>query len=608
PNRPEASDATAQPETAPMGFGAGRYQIEGQLGRGGFGEVFLASDQLLGRRVALKVLRFKDSAEQAAGKAERFLEEARTLARLDHPHIVPVWDVGIEDGRPWIAMRIVEGESLRQALKARGPFPPDAALRLLSQITAALGHAHRLGVVHRDVKPENILLERRDGGSEHAWLSDFGIAKLVSPHANVTDRAAVGTPGYMAPEQIVGKRVDGRTDLFALGCVAAELMTGKRAFTGDSTAQVLHAIIHGSPDLTALSEHAGPAFEGVIRRCLAKSPADRWHSADDLVAELQALANGAPRPIRRPLFPWLRFRRRPQTPWDGAFPLVIEGLRKSYGFRGAVLSDLSLQIPRGSVYALLGRNGCGKSTLIRTCLGIYRRDKGRVELFGRDPERTHPSIFARVGLALDTPAVDERMKVRELLTFISRFYPQWDQAYCYRLLARYDLPLEAKIRTMSRGMKTKVSLILALAHRPELLILDDPALGLDAVVLDELMETLEEVSKAEGSTILIASHNYEEVERIATHVGLLRDGKILLSESLDHIKQRTREVRVTFRDVVPDLKDLHDLRILRTEGTKLTGIVLDTRTGTLEQIKAMKVEDLSVRELSLRELFVGYLR
>jgi ABC-type multidrug transport system ATPase subunit len=594
-----------QDQTIPVRILADRYRIEGRLGSGAFGEVFLATDERLSRRVALKVLLFAGTGEDAAVRAQRFLGEARTLARLDHPHIVPVWDAGIEDGRPWIAMRIVEGESLRNALKARGPFPVGLVLRLLSQITSALGHAHRKGIVHRDVKPENILLEQPEG-SEHAWLTDFGIAKLLDGQPPITsDRAAAGTPGYMAPEQVAGRKVDGRADLFALGCVAAELVIARRAFSGESIGHVLHAIVHETPDLAGLSDQAGSAFEAMVRRCLTKSPADRWQTADELAAELRALSDGVSQKPKKRSLGWIRRRKEP---WNGVHPLMVEGLRKSYSFRKPVLSDLNLQIPRSSVYALLGRNGCGKSTLLRTCLGIYRRDKGRVELFGRDPEKEGPAVLGRVGLALDAPAVDERMKVRELLVFTSHFYPQWDQAYCYKLLARYELPLEMKIRNLSRGMKTKVSLVLALAHRPELLVLDDPALGLDAVVLDELMETLEEVSRKEGSTILVASHNYEEVERIATHVGLLRDGKIWLTEELGQLKQRVREVSVRFRDAVPDLNSVHHLRILRTEGRQLTGIVLDTRGGTLEQLKAMEPESLNLRELSLRELVVGFLR
>ncbi len=293
----------------------------------------------------------------------------------------------------------------------------------------------------------------------------------------------------------------------------------------------------------------------MVLRSLAKSPEDRWKTARDLAQELEALVSpSGEKPIEERARWRLGFnRRRREIPWDGAFPLQAAGLTKSFGFGKPVLSGVDFEIPRGSVYALMGRNGCGKTTLIRTCLGLYRKDAGRVEVFGRDPEREGPAILARVGLVPDALAVDEKMKVRELLAFASRFYRQWDQAHCYRLLARYDLPLEQKIRDLSRGMKTKISLVMALAHRPDLLILDDPTLGLDAVILEEFVESLTEAAR-EGATILIASHNYGDVERIATHAGFFKEGRIILSSTIADLKARfTGDHEPTLRDIFVQL-------------------------------------------------------
>jgi ABC-type multidrug transport system ATPase subunit len=517
---------------------ADRYRIEALIGQGGFGRVYRVFDQKLERVVALKVLTLPQGSLAQGQKVRRFEEEARAVARLDHPSIVPVYDAGLEDETPWMAMRLVVGPSLESALGDGGPLSPSRALRLLIQVAGALSHAHRRGIVHRDVKPANILLEERDGG-EHAWLTDFGIAKLLTGLDLTLKGAVLGTPRYMAPEQATGKPVDARADIFAFGCVAAEMVTGRPAFQGSSAVELLHAIVHKPPDLGELRERAGPGFAAAVQRCLAKSPADRWQTADDLAQELEALAlpgreGSAGRRARWGLG---LNRRRAETPWDGAFPLQVTGLTKSFGFGKPVLSGLDFEIPRGSVYALMGRNGSGKTTLIRTCLGLYRRDCGRVAVFGRDPEREGPAILARVGLVPDALAVDEKMKVRELLAFASRFYGQWDQAHCYRLLARYDLPLEKRIRDLSRGMKTKVSLVMALAHRPDLLLLDDPTLGLDAVILEEFVESLEEAAR-EGATVLIASHNYGELERIATHAGFFKDGRVVLSESIADLKAR----------------------------------------------------------------------
>lgn len=549
--KPTLSFATSPSD--PGRLVAGRYQVGALIGQGAFGKVYRAFDQKLQRVVALKILILSQES-LAQEKILRFEEEVRAVAQLDHSSIVPVYDAGFEDEAPWMAMKLIAGRSLEEILREEKSLAPPRVLRLLIHVASALSHAHRSGIIHRDVKPANILLEEREG-EEQAWLTDFGIAKLLTS-VNLTHKGVVlGTPSYMSPEQATGKTVDARSDIFSLGCVAAELVTGRPAFKGSSVVELLQAIIHKPPDLEGLRGRAGSGFEAMVLRSLAKSPEDRWKTARDLAQELEALVSpSGEKPIEERARWRLGFnRRRREIPWDGAFPLQAAGLTKSFGFGKPVLSGVDFEIPRGSVYALMGRNGCGKTTLIRTCLGLYRKDAGRVEVFGRDPEREGPAILARVGLVPDALAVDEKMKVRELLAFASRFYRQWDQAHCYRLLARYDLPLEQKIRDLSRGMKTKISLVMALAHRPDLLILDDPTLGLDAVILEEFVESLTEAAR-EGATILIASHNYGDVERIATHAGFFKEGRIILSSTIADLKARfTGDHEPTLRDIFVQL-------------------------------------------------------
>src|SRR5207244_3974767 len=147
-----------------------------------------------------------------------FLEEARTIASLDHPNVVPVHDAGVEAGTPWMAMKLINGESLEGLLQREGELESTRVVKILIQVGQALDHAHRKGVVHRDVKPANILIEKREDGSEHAWLADFGIAKILSGKTTKSESGIAGTPAYMSPEQITGKKVDARTDIFALGC------------------------------------------------------------------------------------------------------------------------------------------------------------------------------------------------------------------------------------------------------------------------------------------------------------------------------------------------------------------------------------------------------
>lgn len=589
---------------------AGRYRIEGEIGTGGFGRVYRAIDEVLGRPVALKTLFVPDAEEVAGERAARFLSEARTLAKLEHKHIVPVYDAGVETGTPWLTMKLVEGRNLAAVLGDRGPFALERALRVLSQVAQALRHAHERGIVHRDVKPANVLLGSEPDGAESVWLTDFGVARLLDEKVVAFETALVGTPFYMAPEQVAGNPTDARTDIFSLGCLGCELVSGERLWKGESLAEVFHSIVRGIPDLEEVKIRTGIVYAGIMSRCLAKSSEDRWPTVDEFERALAGLEGWT-----QPAQPqpgsgrsWIRLWRRKRDNWDELSPLRVHGLRKAYGFGRPVLDNLDLEIPRGAVYALLGRNGSGKSTLIRTCLGICHRDAGQVRIFGRDPAVERPAIMARTGWVPDTLMADERMRVGQLIRFVSSFYPRWDNAQCHRLLARYDLPLDKRIRALSRGMKTKISLVMALAHRPDFLLMDDPALGLDAVVLDELVETLEEAVKEDGTTVLIASHNYEEVERIATHVGILKDSRLTLSESLRRLKERVYQVDLTFREAAPDLRGVQGLRVLKASGRCVTGILSESQNRTLEWLKALTPQRLDLRELSLRELFSHLLR
>ena len=589
-----------------------RYKIEKVLGHGGFGWVYLARDGLLDRTVALKVLlpRRLDGIGQAAD--DRFLREARTIAHLDHPHIVPVYDAGLLEGRPWMAMRLVRGTSLAGLLREQAPLPVLRALHYLTQAASALDHAHRHGIVHRDVKPSNLLVEKRDDGSEHVWLADFGIARVLSE--STTGDAltrVVGTPSYMAPEQIASKRIDGRADLFALGCIAYELVTGARAFEGDTVSQVMYKIVHEPPPrIDELPGLASSGYAAVVRRALAKSPEDRYATAVEMQIALEAVLRsdrppGSPSLGQR-LRTWLR--SPPPPAWDGRQVLEVGHLSKAYGRRVQALRDLSLAVPRGAIFGLVGSSGSGKTTLIRTALGLSRQDAGEVRLFGRDPRRDRVAVLSRVGYVPETPSVYGQLTVGETVDFLSAFYPNWDRAYAYRLLARFELPLNPRVRQLSRGLQTKVSLLAALGPRPELLLLDDPTLGLDAVMLEDFFGTLVEASEREGTTVLIASHNLDDLERIATHVGFLKSGRVLLSGALADVQGAARHVELTFPEEVPALPPLPELRTLRSSGRRLSGVVLEASPPALERLRALGPQDLAVRPLSLKELFIALMR
>jgi eukaryotic-like serine/threonine-protein kinase len=274
----------------------GPYEILTPLGAGGMGEVYRARDTRLERTVAIKILPAQLSSDPV--RKQRFEREAKTISSLNHPHICVLHDVGSQDGIDYLVMECVEGESLAKRLE-KGPLPLDQMLKYGMQIADALDKAHRAGIVHRDLKPENVMLT---AGS--AKLLDFGLAKparaavsemtltAATQAAPVTQEGiVVGTFQYMSPEQVEGKEVDTRSDIFSFGAVLYEMLTGKRAFEGKSQLSVASAILEKEPaPIIATKPLTPPALEHAVRKSLAKLPDERWQSAGDLASELQWIA------------------------------------------------------------------------------------------------------------------------------------------------------------------------------------------------------------------------------------------------------------------------------------------------------------------------------
>jgi tetratricopeptide (TPR) repeat protein/TolB-like protein len=259
----------------------GRYGIVRRLGRGGTGIVYLARDSVLDRDVALKLLAQSLSADGSA--ARRFAEEARAASALDHPNIARVYELGhAEDGRLFIAMAYHEGETLRDRI-GRGPLPVDEAIRIAAEIADGLSVAHAKGIVHRDIKPENVLLTARG-----ACIVDFGIAKVLG-HTLTRTGAALGTAAYMSPEQTRGVGVDHRSDVWSLGVLLYETLTGVRPFQADGGEALVYAIRHDAPKpVTDRLPHIAPALARVVDRCLTKEPERRYPSAAALLSALRA--------------------------------------------------------------------------------------------------------------------------------------------------------------------------------------------------------------------------------------------------------------------------------------------------------------------------------
>src|ERR671937_919907 len=267
-----------------IGTELGGYRILGQLGRGGTSVVYRAEHVRLGRTAALKLL---SPGLGEADFSDRFLRESRLAASLDHPNIVPVYDAGEEDGLLYIAMACVEGTDLKTLINEEGALPLRRAVHILGQIASALDAAHARGLVHRDVKPANILV----GPEDRAYLSDFGAVKELASAGMTRTGAFVGTIEYCAPEQIEGGDVDARTDVYALGCVLYEALTGEPPFHRPSEVAVLNAHLHAPPpQLSKAAPDLPRALDPVIAKALAKSPLDRYATCGDLVEAAKAAA------------------------------------------------------------------------------------------------------------------------------------------------------------------------------------------------------------------------------------------------------------------------------------------------------------------------------
>jgi len=281
----------------------GPYEVLGRIGAGGMGEVYRARDTRLDRTVVLKVLPSEVSTDGAL--RSRFEREARAISALAHPHICTLFDVGEEDGRTFLVMEHLEGQTLLERLR-KGPLPLAQAVAIATQVAEALSAAHKQGIVHRDLKPGNVMLTKTG-----AKLLDFGLASLVAhgerpavdsltaaptASAPLTGRGTIlGTLPYMAPEQLEGKPADARTDLWALGLLIYEMLTGRRAFEGQSQVSLIGAILEREPEpLGRLQPLTPPSLERLVRRCLAKSPDDRWDTAHDVADELRWLADATP--------------------------------------------------------------------------------------------------------------------------------------------------------------------------------------------------------------------------------------------------------------------------------------------------------------------------
>lgn len=262
----------------------GKYTVVRQLGKGAMGCVWEAVDSDTGEPVALKVMRLPEGISAGSRRVliERFRREAEVLKRIDHPGVVKVYAAGETEGRPYIAMELLSGRTLREELDLGGPLPMDQVERIVVQICQALHAAHRHGVVHRDIKPDNVMLL---GGRDQIKLTDFGVAKSLEDSTLTATGSTLGTPAYMSPEQVQGRELDGRSDIFSTGVILYELATRRRPFRGDNLTEVTYRIVTEDP---LLNVRLPRYLTDIIAKALKKDPDDRYQSAMDMADDLAA--------------------------------------------------------------------------------------------------------------------------------------------------------------------------------------------------------------------------------------------------------------------------------------------------------------------------------
>ncbi|HEY6252198.1 MAG TPA: serine/threonine-protein kinase, partial [Candidatus Angelobacter sp.] len=260
----------------------GRYEIIGELGRGAMGVVYKAQDPTIGRTVALKTMRLDVHGLETEDVLRRFKNEARAAGLLNHPNIVTIYDAGEQDGMFYIAMEFIEGTTLQQILVDKHILPPEEVIQICRDVGRALDYAHANGIIHRDIKPANIMIT--PGGT--VKIMDFGIAKAGGGMTSTGQ--VLGTPNYMSPEQVKGKLLDGRSDLFSFGVVLYEMITGEKPFVGQNVTTIIYKIVHENPTAPRdLDVSIHPGMSLVVTKALAKLPDERYQSGSELSQDME---------------------------------------------------------------------------------------------------------------------------------------------------------------------------------------------------------------------------------------------------------------------------------------------------------------------------------
>jgi ABC-2 type transport system ATP-binding protein len=284
----------------------------------------------------------------------------------------------------------------------------------------------------------------------------------------------------------------------------------------------------------------------------------------------------------------------------------VRGLQKSYGrFRQKlVLKGVDLAVSPGTVMGLVGTNGEGKSTLIKCLLGLLKSTGGEMRVFGEDPWDLSPEAKARIGYVPQEPALLPWMTVRQQLTYAAAFFPSWDESFAAELVCQWGLPGDERLGSLSLGQKQKVAIVLALAHRPELLILDEPVASLDPVARRKFLESLMQATEDGERTVLFSTHITSDLERIASHVAMLKDGRIAVCEELDQLKDRVKRLRILAGQDLPRSFAIGGALRTEVQGRSALVAMASVDEGLVQELRTRWNADVSVEDLNLEEIFM----
>ena len=284
--------------------------------------------------------------------------------------------------------------------------------------------------------------------------------------------------------------------------------------------------------------------------------------------------------------------------------IEVRGLTRRFGKKSA-LDDVSLTIPRGSVFGLVGENGAGKTTLLKHILGLLRAEVGSVRVFGRDPVADPVGVLGKIGCLSEDRDLPDWMRIDELLRYNQAFYPTWDEDYADELRREFSLDSRQRVSTLSRGQRARAGLLVALAHRPDLLVLDEPSSGLDPVVRQEILGAIVRTVADEGRTVLFSSHLLDEVERVADHVAMLHEGRLVACDSLDQIRRRHHRFLIRFDQPQNSSPQLPGALSCQGDGQEWTVLCNGGREELVQAVLARGAKIVEEASPSLEEIFVS---